>query len=122
MDLGKHVCDVAPSYSAWRLNRVKDLVLPLIDDMVQPTCFLSKKMQTEDENLRSEIKAEGKTTNLKILRLQEDLGQCHFDREILRNEIRKKDRKYDLLLEDFKKSGLKNEKLKKGIKGRTRNP
>ena len=34
MDLGKHVCDVAPGYLAWRLNRVKNLTLPL-----SMTCF-----------------------------------------------------------------------------------
>ena len=48
--------------------------------------------------------------------LQEDLGQCHYDMQIKRDEIRKKDQKYDLLLENFKKMGLEYEKLKKGIK------
>ena len=52
MDLGKHVYDVAPSCLGWRLNRVKNLVLSIIDEMVQ-----------------SEIKVERKVTNLKILRL-----------------------------------------------------
>ena len=91
MDLGKHVCNVAPSYSTWRLNRVKDLVLPPIDDMVQSTCLLSEKVPTEVEILRSEIEVERKATNLKILRFQEDLGQCHYNTEIFKNEIRKKD-------------------------------
>ena len=74
MDLGKNVCDVAPSYSAWRLNWVTDLVLPPIDDMVEPGCLFLEKMPTEAEILRSKIEAERKATNLKILRLQEDLG------------------------------------------------
>ena len=34
----------------------------------------------------------------------------------------KKDQKYDLLLEDFKKLGLENEKMKKGMKGKVNNP
>ena len=60
-------------------------------------------------------------TNQKILRLQEDLGQCHYDMEIQRDEIRKRDQKYNLLLEDFKKLGLENEKLKKRPKGKVNN-
>ena len=50
------------------------------------------------------------------------MGQCHYDTKILRNEIRKKDQKYDFLLEDFKKMGLEYEKLKNGLKGKARNP
>ena len=50
------------------------------------------------------------------------MGQCHYDTEILINEIRKKDQKYDLVLEDFKKLDLENEKLKKGTKGKASNP
>ena len=53
---------------------------------------------------------------MKILRLQEDLGQYHYDTKILRNEIRKKDQKYDLILEDFKNLGIENKKLKGGQK------
>ena len=78
--------------------------------MVQLACLLSKRVPTEDEILRLEIEVERKATNLKILRLQEDLRQCHYDTKILKNEIRKKDQKYDLLLEDFKKLGLENKK------------
>ena len=59
---------------------------------------------------------------MKILKLQENLGQCHYDMEIFKNEIQKKDQKYDLLLEDFKKLGLENEKLKKKAKGKTSHP
>ena len=35
---------------------------------------------------------------------------------------RKKDQKYDLLLEDFMKMGLEYEKLKNGSKGKASNP
>ena len=38
------------------------------------------------------------------------------------NEVRKKDQKYDFLLEDFKKLGLENEKLKGGLKNKASNP
>ena len=112
MDLGKQVFDIALNYLAWWSNQVKDLVLPPIDDMVQLACLLSKRVPTATEILRSKIKVKRKETNLKILRLQKDLGQCHYDTKILKNEIRKKDQKYDLLLEDFKNLGIENEKLK----------
>ena len=79
-------------------------------------------MSIEVEILSLEFEAERKATNQKIWKLQEDLGQCHYDMEIQRDEIRKKDQKYDLLLENFKKLGLDNEKLKKGLKGRASNP
>ena len=52
------------------------------------------------------------------MRLQKDLGQCCYDMEIQRNQIRNSDQKYELLLEDFKKLGLENARLKKGLKGK----
>ena len=67
MDLGKHVCDIAPGYSTWRLNWVKDMLLPPIDDMVQPTSLLPERVPIEAEILRSEFEAERKVTNQKIL-------------------------------------------------------
>ena len=48
--------------------------------------------------------------------------QYHYDMEIQRDEIRKRDQKYELLLEDFKKLGLENARLKKRPKGKARNP
>ena len=42
--------------------------------------------------------------------------------KIQKDEIPKKDQKYDLLLEDFKKLGIENKKLKKGPKGKVSNP
>ena len=41
--------------------------------------------------------------------------------QIQRVEILKRDKKYDLLLEGFKKLGLGNEKFKKGPKGKASN-
>ena len=63
MGLGKHVCDVVLGYSIWRSNRVKDIVLPLIDDMVQPTNILPKRMPTEAKILRLKFEVERKVTN-----------------------------------------------------------
>ena len=74
MDLEKQVCDITLSYSAWRSNRIKDMVFPPIDDMIQPVNLLPKRMPIEVEILRSEFETERKTTNQKILRLQKDLG------------------------------------------------
>ena len=66
MDLGKHVYDVASGYSVWRMNRVKDMVLSPIDDiMVQLASLLSKKVPTKVELLRSEFKSQRKMTNQK---------------------------------------------------------
>ena len=90
--------------------------------MVQLACFLSERVPTGAEILRLEIEAERKATKLKILQLQEDLGQCHYDTKILKNEICKKDQKYDLLPEDFKNLGIENEKLKGWSKSKANNP
>ena len=90
--------------------------------MVQPSNLLLERMSTEAEILRSKFEVERKTTNKKILRLQEDLGQCHYDMKIQRDEIQKRDKKYELLLEDFKKLGLENAKLKKESKDKDNNP
>ena len=56
MDLGKHVSDIASGYSAWRSNWVKDLVLPLIDDMVQLASLLLERVPIKAEFLRSKPK------------------------------------------------------------------
>ena len=66
------------------------MVLPLVDDMIQLASLLLERMPTEVEILRLKIEAERKATNQKILSFQEDLGQCHYDTKILRNEIRKR--------------------------------
>ena len=88
--------------------------------MVQLACLLSKLIPTEAEILRSEI--ERKETNLKILLLQKDLGKCHYDIKILKNEILKKDQKHDLILEDFKNLVIENKKLKGCSKSKASNP
>ena len=58
MDLEKHVCDVALGYCAWRSNRIKDLVLPPFDDMIQLASLLSESMSTKVDILRSKIETE----------------------------------------------------------------
>ena len=79
MDIGKYVCDIALGYAAWRSNKIKD--------MVQPVNLLSKRMLTKAKILRSKFEAERKMTNQKILRLQKDLRQSHYDMEIQRDKI-----------------------------------
>ena len=103
-------------------NWVKDMVLPSIDDMVQSVNLLLKRMLIEAGILRSEFEAERKATNKKVLRLQQDLGQCHYDMQIQMDEIQKRDQKYEFLLEDFKKLGLENARLKKRPKSKASNP
>ena len=100
----------------------KNMMLPPIDDRVQPASLLLERVPIEADILRSKFEAERKATNQKILKLQEDLGQCHYDMEIQKDEIRKKVLKYERLLEDFKKLGLENVKSKKGSKGKASNP
>ena len=94
------------------------MALPPVNDMVQPVSLLPERMATKAEIMRSKIETERKVTNQKILRLQEDLGKCQYDMQIQKDEFRKKNQKYDLLLEDFKKMGLEYEKLKKDQKAR----
>ena len=86
--------------------------------MVQLASVLPIRVLTEAKILRSKIEIEKKATNLKILKLQEYLRQCHYSIKILKNEVRKRDQKYDLLLNDFKKLGLEGEKLKGGQKAK----
>ena len=71
-------------------------MLPFVDETVQRAYLFLQRVPIEVEVLRSKIETKRKATNLKILRLQEDLGQCHYDIEIFKNEIRKKDQKYNL--------------------------
>ena len=66
MDLGKHVCGIAPRYSKWSLNWVKDMVLPLIDNLVQPANLLPKRILTKVEILKLKFEVEKKVTNQKI--------------------------------------------------------
>ena len=42
--------------------------------------------------------------------------------EIQKYHIQERDQKYRLLLQNFKKLGLKNTRLKKGFKGKVGNP
>ena len=74
MDLGKHTCDIALVYSAWRSNRIKDMVLPSIDDLVQPTNLLPERMLTEVKILKQEFEVERIVTRENNMRIQEDLG------------------------------------------------
>ena len=60
MDLRKHICDVTPGYSAWKLNRIKYLMLPLVDETLQPAYLLLERVPTEAKVLRSKLKLKGK--------------------------------------------------------------
>ena len=60
--------------ATWRSNWVKDMVLPSIDNLVQPTNLLPKRMPSEVEILKQEFEAEKRVNREKIMRLQEDLG------------------------------------------------
>ena len=71
-------------------------MLPFVDETFQRAYLFLQRVPIEVEVLRSKIETKRKATNLKMLRLQEDLGKCHYDTEILKNEIRKKDQKYNL--------------------------
>ena len=93
-----------------------------MDDLVQSANLLPERMPTNVEILKQEFDVEKRVSREKNIRLQEDLGQCHYDMEIQKDQIQGKDQKYELLLYDFKKLGLENVKLKKELKGKAGNP
>ena len=82
MDLGKHTCDIALGYATQRSNWVKDMVLPPIDDLVQPVNLLLERMPIEVKNLKQETEVERRATRKKNMRHQNDLGQRQYNMEI----------------------------------------
>ena len=55
-------------------------------------------------------------------KFQAKLGQCKYFLKIQEDKVKDKKRERELLLQDFKKLGLKNKKLEDELKGKVGNP
>ena len=100
---------MAPGYLEWKAIRVKDAILPVRDDSVQPANPLPEKMPTE-------IEVE-KRKNIDLdHRYHTKLGQCQYFQKIQGNKVKDERKERELFLEDFKKLGIKNKRLEDELK------
>ena len=79
-------------------------------------------MPTELELLRRELKIKRKKNLDQDNSYQAELGQCRYFLRIEEDKVKDERKKRESLLEDFKKLGLKNKRLKDGLKERKGNP
>ena len=98
------------------------MALPARDDSVHPACPLPERMPTELELLRQELEIERKKNLDQDSSYQTELGQCGYFLKIEEDKVKDERREQESLLEDFKKLGLKNKRLKDEMKGRKGNP
>ena len=84
------------------------MVVPARDNSVQPACPLPKKMPTKFELLRRELKIERKKNLDQNSSYQAELGQYKYFLKIQKDKVKDKRKEQELLLEDFKKLGIKN--------------
>ena len=106
----------------WNSNRARDVALPARNDSVHPACPLSERMPTELELLRWEFDIERKKSLDQDSSYQAELGQCRYFLKIEEDNVKDERKERESLLEDFKKLGLKNKRLKDELKGRKGNP
>ena len=118
----RHDNNIAPGYIEWNFNRARDMVLPTRDNYVHPACPLPERMPTELELLRRELEIERKKNSDQDSNYQAELGQCRYFLKIKEDKVKDERRERESLLEDFKKLGLKNKRLKDELKGRKGNP
>ena len=97
---------------------MKDVVLPTKDDSIQLVDPLLERMPTEVEILRRELKIEKRKNIDQDHQYQADLGQCQYFLKIQEDKVKDEKRERELLLQDFKKLGLKNKRLKDELKGK----
>ena len=114
----RHGRDIAPDYLKWNSIRAKDVSLPTRDDFVQPACPLSERMSTEFELLKRELEIERKKNLDQDSSYQVKLGQYKYFLKIQEDKVKDERKERELLLEDFKKLGLKNKRLKNDLKGK----
>ena len=98
------------------------MALPARDDSIQPTCPLPERLPTELELLRWELEIERKKNLDQDSSYQAKLGQCRYFLKIEEDKVKDERKERESLLEDFKKLGLKNKRLKDELKGRKGNP
>ena len=97
-------------------------MLPARDDSVQPANPLPERMPTEMEILRRELEVEKKRNVDLDHQYHTDLGQCQYFLKIQEDKVKDERKERELLLQDFKKLGLKNKRLEDELKGKKRNP
>ena len=100
----------------WNSNRARDVALLARDDSVHPACPLTERMPTELELLRRELEIERKKNLDRDSSYQTELGQCRYFLKIEEDKVKDERRERESLLEDFKKLGLKNKRLKDELK------
>ena len=96
-------------------------MLLIRDDSVQPTNPLLERMPTEIEILRWELKVEKKNIDLDH-QYHTELGQCQYFLKIQEDKVKDERKERELLLEDFKKLGIKNKRLEDDLKSKKKNP
>ena len=79
-------------------------------------------MSTEVEILRRELEIEKRKNMDQDHKYQADLGQCQYFLKIQEDKVKYEKREQELLLQDFKKLGLKNKRLEDELKGKVGNP
>ena len=122
VDLARHGNNIAPGYIEWNSNRARDVALSARDDSVQPACPLLERMPTKLELLRRELEIERKKNLDQDSSYQAELGQCRYFLKIEEDKVKDEGKERESLLEDFKKLGLKNKRLKDELKRRKGNP
>ena len=118
----RHDHNIAPGYIEWNSNREKDVALPAKDDSIQPVFPLSERMPTEFEFLRRELEIERKRNLDRDSSYQAELGQYKYFMKIQEDKVKDKRKERELLLEDFKQVGLKNNRLEDDLKGKGGRP
>ena len=98
------------------------MALPTRDDSVQPACPLPERMPTESKLLRRELEIERKKNLNQDSSYQAELGQYKYFLKIQKNKVKDERKERELLLEDFKKLGLKNKRLEDDLKGKGGRP
>ena len=110
--------DIASGYLEWNSIRVKDVALPATNDSVQPVFPLPEKMPTKFELLMWELEIERKRNLDQDSSYQVELEQYKYFLKVQEDEVKDERRERELLLENFKKLGLKNKRLKDELKGK----
>ena len=98
------------------------MTLPERDESVQPACPLPERIPTEFELLRRELVIKRKRNLDQDSSYQAELGQYKYFLEIQEDKVKDERKERELLLEDFKKLGLKNKRLEDDLKGKSGRP
>ena len=116
MEIARHSYDLALGYLEWKAIRVKDAMLLVRDDFVQPTNPLPEKMATEIKILRRELEVAKKEISIWITSIIQSGAMS-----VLLKDTGRQSEGQELLLEDFKKLGIKNKRLEDDLKSKKRN-